>query len=238
MRLDKLLAHAGYGSRKDVKELLKKKRVKIADKVVVKGNVHVDPKEQIVTVDGDTIDYEKYLYMIIHKPQNYISATVDDKDKTVIDLVPERYQHYDLAPVGRLDKDTEGLILLTNDGMLNHIITSPKTDIYKTYYATVNGQVTEDHIVQFKNGVVLDDGYKTKPANLELVQSGTTSEIQLSICEGKFHQVKRMFRAIDMEVTYLKRLRIGDISLDKDLTIGKTRLLNEAELAYVKSLKE
>ena len=238
MRLDKLLAHAGYGSRKDVKELLKKKRVKIADKVVVKGNVHVDPKEQIVTVDGDTIDYEKYVYMIVHKPQNYISATVDDKDKTVIDLVPEKYQHYDLAPVGRLDKDTEGLILLTNDGMLNHIITSPKTEIYKTYYAKVDGQVTEDHIGQFRNGVVLDDGYKTKPAYLELVQSGTTSEIQLSICEGKFHQVKRMFRAIDMEVTYLKRLRIGDISLDKDLTIGKTRLLNEAELAYMESLKE
>lgn len=238
MRLDKLLAHAGYGSRKDVKELLKKKRVKIADKVVVKGNLHVNPKEQIVTVDGDTVDYEKYLYMIVHKPQNYISATVDDKDKTVIDLVPEKYQHYDLAPVGRLDKDTEGLILLTNDGMLNHIITSPKTEIYKTYYATVDGQVTKEHIVQFKNGVVLDDGYKTKPAYLELVESGTTSEIQLSICEGKFHQVKRMFRAIDMEVTYLKRLRIGDISLDKDLTIGKTRLLNEAELAYMKSLKE
>lgn len=238
MRLDKLLAHAGYGSRKDVKELLKKKRVEIANKVVVKGNVHVNPQEQIVTVDGEAIYYERYLYMMVHKPQNFISATVDDRDKTVIDLVPEKYQHYDLAPVGRLDKDTEGLILLTNDGMLNHIITSPKTEIYKTYYAKIDGVVEDDHIKKFLDGVVLDDGYKTIKAYLDIVTSGPTSEIELSICEGKFHQVKRMFRAIDMEVIYLKRIRIGDIYLDKDLPIGKTRLLNQIELAYIESLKK
>lgn len=238
MRLDKLLAHTGYGTRKDVKELLKKKRVTVDEGIMTKGNLHVDPVEQVIKVDEQRIHYKKHVYLMLHKPQDYISATVDDRDKTVIDLVPISFQHYDLAPVGRLDKDTEGLILLTNDGMLNHIVTSPKNEIFKTYYAKVTGVVKEEHIAAFKAGVVLDDGYKTKQANLEIVKSADVSEIKLSISEGKFHQVKRMFRSIGMEVIYLKRLTIGELTLDEALPIGKTRQLKEVEMNYLTSLKE
>lgn len=237
MRLDKLLAHAGYGSRKDVKNILKKKIVRIDEKVATKGNIQVDPNMQLITVNGEKVVYEQYIYLMLHKPQDYLSATVDTKDKTVIDLVPTPYQHYSLAPVGRLDKDTEGLILLTNDGKLNHIMTSPRSEIYKTYFATIMGEVQENHISQFLAGITLEDGYQTKRAHLEIVQSGTVSKIKLAICEGKFHQVKRMFRAIGMEVTYLKRLSIGELTLDDTLQIGETRLLTEAERAYVLSLK-
>lgn len=238
MRLDKLLAHTGYGTRKDVRELLRKNHVHVDRKRVKKGNVHVDPNQQIVTVDGERIYYEKYIYLMLHKPKDYVSATVDDHDKTVIDLVPPEYNHYNLSPVGRLDKDTEGLVLLTNDGMFNHIVTSPKNSIYKTYYAKINGNVMDRHITQFKEGVILDDGYKTKPAELDILSSGEQSEIKLSISEGKFHQVKRMFRAIGTEVTYLKRLQIGEVILDDTLEIGKVRKLNEDEMNYVESLME
>lgn len=237
MRLDKLLAHTGYGTRKDVKDLLKRKKVTVDGKVIKKGNLHVDPKKQIIQVENTIVHYEEFMYLILHKPQNYVSATRDDRDKTVIDLVPEPFQHYDLFPVGRLDKDTEGLVLLTNDGMLNHLVTAPKNEIYKTYYATINGKVTPEHKEIFKDGVTLDDGYKTKAAHLDIIYSGDTSEITLSISEGKFHQVKRMFRAIDREVTYLKRLSIGELHLDSRLAKGKVRRLTEKEMAYIMSLK-
>lgn len=238
MRLDKLLAHTGYGTRKDVRELLKRNRVQVDGKRVKKGNMHIDTEKQTVTVDDEVVYYEQYIYLMLHKPQNYVSATVDDRDKTVIDLVPDKYKHYHLAPVGRLDKDTEGLVLLTNDGMFNHIVTSPKNSIDKTYYATIEGTVLDKHVEQFHEGVTLDDGYETKPAALKIISSGKQSEITLSISEGKFHQVKRMFRAIGMEVTYLKRLRIGDIILDDHLEIGDIRKLNENEMNYVASLIE
>lgn len=236
MRIDKLLAHAGYGSRKDVKQLLKNRVVTVDNKVITKSNVHVNPDEQSIAVNQKQVHYQQYIYIMLHKPKNYLSATTDRYEKTVLDLVEEQYQHYDLAPVGRLDKDTEGLILLTNDGKLNHRLTSPKHDVFKTYFAKVDGHVTNDHIQQFKKGVILDDGYKTKPANLVIEKSNPVSEVRLSISEGKFHQVKRMFRAIGMEVLYLKRLSIGDLLLDETLPIGKMRLLNEEELAYIVSM--
>lgn len=238
MRLDKLLAHTGYGTRKDVKDLLKQKKVKVDGEVIRKGNIHINQDVQVVQVGEETIDYEKHVYFLLHKPPNYVSATRDDRDKTVIDLVPKSYEHYNLFPVGRLDKDTEGLVLLTNDGMLNHIVTSPKNEIFKTYYAKINGKVTSDHKQMFREGVTLDDGYQTKSAYLDIIHSDDVSEITLSISEGKFHQVKRMFRAIDMEVTYLKRLSIGSLNLDKHLSIGKMRRLSEEEMIYIMSLKK
>lgn len=238
MRLDKLLAHTGYGTRKDVKDLLKQKKVKVDGEVIRKGNIHINQDVQVVQVGEETIDYEKHVYLLLHKPPNYVSATRDDRDKTVIDLVPKSYEHYNLFPVGRLDKDTEGLVLLTNDGMLNHIVTSPKNEIFKTYYAKINGKVTSDHKQMFREGVTLDDGYQTKSAYLDIIHSDDVSEITLSISEGKFHQVKRMFRAIDMEVTYLKRLSIGSLNLDKHLSIGKMRRLSEEEMIYIMSLKK
>lgn len=238
MRLDKLLAHTGYGTRKDVKELLKKKQVKVDGVIAKKGNAHINPDVQTVQVGQEIIQYEKYVYLLLHKPPNYVSATRDDRDKTIIDLVPSEYQHYDLAPVGRLDKDTEGLVLLTNDGLLNHRLTSPKHEVFKTYYAKIRGRVEPKHITTFQEGVILDDGYKTKRANLEIIKSDDISEITISISEGKFHQVKRMFRAINMEVTYLKRLSIGELKLDSSLSLGKTRRLNEEEMNYIMALKE
>src|SRR5699024_6736654 len=137
---------------------------KVNDKIITKAGFHVNPEVDEVTVRGDAVSYVKYVYLILNKPADYITATYDQYDSTVIDLVPLQYSHYDLSPVGRLDKDTEGLVLLTNDGQLNHLVTSPKNNIWKTYEANVSGEVTEEHIEMFKQGLVLDDGYKTKEA--------------------------------------------------------------------------
>jgi len=237
VRIDKLLAHAGFGSRKEVKQLLKKKAVMVDDEIVKKPNVHVDPAQQDILVHGEKVFYEEYIYLMLHKPQGYLSATFDHHAPTVIDLVPEEYQHYPLAPVGRLDKDTEGFVLLTNDGDLNHRLTSPKNNIPKTYFAKIDGKITEVHQALFKHGVELDDGYVTKSAELEILQSGDASEIKVSISEGKFHQVKRMFQAIGTEVTYLKRLSIGELMLDDRLALGESRLLNDEEMNYILRIK-
>jgi 16S rRNA pseudouridine516 synthase len=231
MRLDKLLSNMGFGSRKDVKQLLKKKLVVIDGNIETEGNMHVCPNEQIVVVDGEKVHYQAYVYLMLHKPAGFISATVDDKDPTVIDLVSATYGHFKLSPVGRLDKDTEGLLLLTNDGKLNHTLTSPNKEIYKKYYAKIAGQVEEEHITLFSEGIVLDDGYKTKKAFLEIEKSGVESEIHLSISEGKFHQVKRMFQAIGMKVVYLKRVQIGQLRLDDSLSVGSLRPLTDEEFS-------
>ncbi|MEI3606136.1 pseudouridine synthase [Pseudogracilibacillus sp. SE30717A] len=238
MRLDKLLSHAGYGTRKQVKELIKNREVSVDNKVITKSNIHIDPERQLIEVNNQRVDYQKYIYIMLNKPPNYLSATVDRYDKTVLDLIPEKYKHYNLAPVGRLDKDTEGLLLLTNDGQLNHVLTSPNKKIFKTYFAKIKGIVEEKHIKKFEKGVILDDGYQTKEAFLDILKSDTISEIKLSISEGKFHQVKRMFQAIDMQVLYLKRTSMGNLSLDKNLSIGEIRLLNESEITYLQSLKK
>ena len=185
----------------------------------------------------EIVQYRPYIYLMLHKPAGYVSATVDNRDRTVLDLVPDIYSHYPLFPVGRLDKDTEGLLLLTNDGKLSHQLTSPKKDIFKTYYAKIDGQITEEAMDVFKDGVVLDDGYHTKPAYLTILKAGSESEIELSISEGKYHQVKRMFEAIGLQVTYLKRLNMGNLTLDSALPVGRLRELNEHELAYIKTLK-
>lgn len=237
MRLDKLLSHSGFGTRKTVKQLLKKKVVRLDHTIITKGDYHVDPDLDVVTVHGEEIQYKATVYLMLHKPPNYISATTDNRAKTVIDLVPEEFKHHHLFPVGRLDKDTEGLLLLTNDGQLNHQLTNPKKDIFKTYFAKIDGIVEEKHIEQFNEGIILDDGYQSKPAYLKILKSNTISEIELSISEGKFHQVKRMFQSVGMEVIYLKRIQMGEITLDKTLSIGKMRLLNPGELAYLKTLK-
>lgn len=238
MRIDKLLAHTGFGSRKDVKQLLKQKAVTVDGKVVIKPNVHVNPDNEEICVYGEKIIYREFIYLMLHKPDGYLSATFDHHAPTVIDLVPDEFIHYELAPVGRLDKDTEGFVLLTNDGELNHIITSPKNNIKKTYYAKIDGKVTDIHQDLFKQGVELDDGYVTKEAELTIIKSNDVSEITLSISEGKYHQVKRMFEAIGMKVIYLKRLSIGALKLDESLQVGDSRLLNEEEMAYILSLKQ
>lgn len=239
MRLDKLLAHMGYGSRKDVKSLLKKKCVTVDNKIVKDGRTKIDTDTQVVKVKDKIVEYQKYMYLLMNKTSGYLSATEDRYEKTVLDLVPAKYQHFKLFPVGRLDKDTEGLLLLTNDGKVNHLLTSPKKDIEKTYYAKISGTVTQEDITKFAKGVKLNDGYVTKSAKLKILQSSDQhSEIELTITEGKFHQVKRMFLAVGKKVTYLKRIKMGKLTLDKNLRLGEVRELNEAEMAYIHTLKQ
>ncbi|WP_188456486.1 pseudouridine synthase [Virgibacillus oceani] len=238
MRLDKLLANMGFGSRKDVKESLKKKYVTVNDNTVKDGSMHIDTATDIVKVLGETIRYQKYVYLMMNKPPGFISATADRSERTVIDIVNKDYQHFNPFPVGRLDKDTEGLLLLTNDGELAHQLTSPKKDVSKTYFAKIDGNVTETDILKFKAGVVLEDGYKAKPAHLCILSAGHTSEVKVTITEGKYHQVKRMFEAVDKKVTHLKRLRMGSLTLDENLEQGGYRELNRQELEYCLSLKD
>lgn len=238
MRLDKLLAHTGYGTRKQVRQLIKSKKVKVDGEVTTKHGALIDPSAQTVTVMGDEVRYVKYVYLMVNKPADYVSATYDEYDLTVIDLVPLEYNHFSLSPVGRLDKDTEGFVLLTNDGKLNHLLTSPKYDIWKTYEAVVSGEVTDTHVKQFNDGVILDDGYKTKSARLKIIHhSSAQSTVRLSITEGKFHQVKRMFRSVGMEVIYLKRTHIGKLMLDTTLDLGEVRHLNEHEMQWIDQIK-
>ena len=238
LRLDKLLAHSGFGSRKDVKQLLKSARVTVNDKKASSGKIHVNPEQDQVYVDGEHVVYEEFVYFLLNKPAGVISATEDFKDKTVIDLLDPIDQSKSPFPVGRLDKDTEGLLLLTNDGKLAHQLLSPKNNIGKTYYAIINQEVTEADQIAFKNGVVLDDGYQTKPAELVILTNDGTSEVELTITEGKFHQVKRMFEAVGKRVIYLKRIAMAEWQLDPDLGKGKYRRLTEEEISYLKQLND
>lgn len=236
MRLDKLLAHMGFGSRKEVKELIKKNKVTVNDQVAKNGKMTIDPYKDDVTVNHIPVNYRKYIYIMLNKPAGYLSATEDLRDKTVIDLLPSEFRLFEPFPVGRLDKDTEGLLLITNNGQLAHQLLSPKKEVEKTYYAQVDGRMTEADQRAFKKGVTLDDGYHTKPAELKILTRGSTSEIELTITEGKFHQVKRMVEAVGKEVTYLKRERMGELHLDESLPLGAYRELTSTELTYCLSL--
>lgn len=236
LRLDKLLSNMGLGSRKEVKLLFRKKRVTLNGAEVVNGRTHVNPSDDIVKVDGDVVHYRKYIYVMLNKPKGCVSATEDDRERTVIDLLPQYVKQFAPAPVGRLDKDTEGLLLLTNDGELNHYLTSPKHEVPKTYEAVIQGWVKEEHRTLFQKGVMLDDGYQTKSALLKIIDSDETSHVRITITEGKFHQVKRMFRAIDMDVLYLKRVQMGSLYLDESLGKGSYRELTEKELTVLKNV--
>jgi len=225
-----MLANIGYGSRKEVKKLLKSGAVKVDGMTIKDAKQHVDPEQQTVTVYGEEVEYREFIYLMMNKPPGILSATEDDRQETVVDILQEEDQVFAPFPVGRLDKDTEGLLLLTNDGQLAHRLLSPKKHVPKTYFAIIEGEVTEDDIVAFKQGVTLEDGYHTKPGDLEIVKSGPISEIKLTITEGKFHQVKRMFEAVDKRVTYLKRLTMADLVLDETLELGEYRELTDEEL--------
>ncbi|MEX3747682.1 MULTISPECIES: pseudouridine synthase [Lysinibacillus] len=231
MRLDKLLANMGYGSRKEVKQLLKQKAVTVDGAYVKDAALHVDPEKQDVSVFGERVMYTEFVYIMMNKPPGVISATEDLRDETVIDLLDPLFQHFEPFPVGRLDKDTEGLLLLTNDGILAHNLLSPKKHVPKVYYAQIEGIVTDEDCEKFAQGVELDDGYVTKPGELIILKSAQQSEIELMIQEGKFHQVKRMFEAVGKRVTYLKRLSMGNLKLDDNLELGEYRELTAEELA-------
>ncbi|MGM0838556.1 MAG: pseudouridine synthase [Bacillota bacterium] len=234
MRLDKLLANSGYGTRKEVKKLLKTGVVKVDGKVVKDAKVHVEPEEQEVMVLDDVVEYREFIYLMMHKPPGFLSATEDHRQETVVDILQEEDKIFEPFPVGRLDKDTEGFLLLTNDGQLAHQLLSPKKHVPKTYYAKIDGEVTEEDTAAFREGVTLDDGYETLPAELKILAAGPQSEIEITIVEGKFHQVKRMFEAVGKTVTYLKRLSMGPLELDPDLELGEYRELTDEELELLK----
>lgn len=237
MRIDKFLSNMGFGSRKEVKVLLKTKAVEVNGEIVRDPKVHVDEQADQVLVGGEAVAYTEFIYLLMNKPQEVISATEDKYDQTVIDLLDEEEQHFEPFPVGRLDKDTEGFLLLTNDGKLAHELLSPKKHVDKTYYALIEGLVTEADKEAFKKGVALDDGYVTKPASLNILESGPLSKIELTITEGKFHQVKRMFESVGKRVVYLKRLSMGPLTLDPELGLGEYRHLTEEEVNSLKQRK-
>ena len=234
MRIDKLLANIGYGSRKEVKGLLKSGVVKVNEVVTKDAKLQVNPDLDAVTVHGEQVEYKEFIYLMMNKPPGVLSATEDNYQETVIDLLALEDSVYEPFPVGRLDKDTEGLLLITNDGKLAHQLLSPKKHVSKTYFAVIEGEVTEHDIEAFRVGVTLEDGYLTKPGELVIIKSGPTSDIELTITEGKFHQVKRMFEAVDKRVVYLKRLSMGSLQLDEELELGEYRELTDEELESLK----
>jgi len=231
MRLDKFLAHATGNSRTDVKKHLKQKQVEVDGKIITSAGFHIDLEKNIVTVGKEEIFYQKYVYIMMNKPRGYLSATKDGSTETVIDLLDEYYQRFDISIAGRLDKDTEGLLILTNDGQFLHDIITPKKKVFKTYIAHIEGTLTDESIKKLEQGVIIRDGkdneYKTAPAILKIHNE---NEVEIRISEGKFHQVRRMFASVGCKVIYLKRLAIGGLELDAYLELGEYRELEENEL--------
>ena len=230
MRLDKFLCETGFGTRSQVKDLLKKGQVTVNGAVAKKPEQKIDEHKDRVICQGKEASYQKYVYYMLHKPAGVVSATEDKREKTVLDLLKPEDRRDGIFPVGRLDKDTEGFLLLTDDGDLAHRLLSPRKHVDKTYYAKIAGSVTEAHIERFREGLDIGDEKKTLPAMLEILASEPeTSEIRITIHEGRFHQVKRMFEAVGCKVTYLKRLSMGAVALDETLAPGDYRPLNEKE---------
>ena len=230
-RIDKILSNLGYGTRKDLKKIVKNGMVQVNGITIKDSAMKVDPEKDKIVINGEEIFYREFIYLMMNKPAGVISATFDNKDETVIDLLEVEHQVFEPFPVGRLDKDTVGLLLLTNDGDLNHRLISPKWKVDKVYFAKIDQKVTEEDIEKFKHGITLDDGYRCKEAILEIQKASEEgSEIVLTIQEGKFHQVKKMVESVGKKVTYLKRLQMKNLKLDTSLQIGKFRELSEDEL--------
>lgn len=233
-RLDKFLCDSLNITRKEAKEAVEKGKVTINGEVVKKPECKLDADDDQVEFEHQPVIFEQFHYLMLHKPQGVVSATKDNHDKTVIDLIHEDFKDK-LFPVGRLDKDTEGLLLLTDDGMLAHELLSPKKHVDKVYFAKVAGRFTEEEIKRFREGLDIGNGEKAKEAFLEILKAGEDqSEVLITITEGKFHQVKRMAKAVGSEVLYLKRLSMGPLKLDEELEIGTYRRLSEEELHKLK----
>lgn len=234
MRLDKLLAHCGFGTRKEVKELIKKGYVSVNEKIVKKDKTQIHPNCDKIKVNDEEVIYEEFIYYMLNKPSGYVSATEDSLYPTVVELIDDYYRT-DLFPVGRLDIDTEGLLILTNDGILAHQLLSPKYHCPKKYYVRVKGIVNEKDIESFYNGIVIDNTYQCQSAYLKILSfDKENSEVEVIIYEGKFHQIKKMFKAIGKEVIYLKRICMKNLELDENLKLGEYRRLTIEELDRLK----
>ncbi|OLS02808.1 pseudouridine synthase [Tissierella creatinophila] len=240
-RLDKVLSNMGYGSRKEIKKIIKDGSIKVNNEIVLKNDIKVDPYSDEIYFHGEKVIYRKYIYLMMNKPKGLVSSTDDPLTDTVISLLSDEYLIYNPFPAGRLDKDTEGFMLITNDGKLSHELLSPKKRVSKTYYVEVDGVVEEEHKENFKNGIRLEDGYISLPAKLEIIKSDIISsdiisKVYLTIEEGKYHQVKRMFESLSMRVLYLKRISMGPLSLDESLDLGEYRELTNEEVFLLKNI--
>ena len=237
MRIDKYLSNANLGSRSEIKKLIKDKRVRLNGQIVKNGKENLDINHDIVEVNQHKIELFENVYLMLNKPQGVITATTDSSQKTVLDLIQPQDRFKGLSPVGRLDKDTTGLLILTTDGQLNHNLLAPNKHITKIYSATIQGIVTDKEINRFEQGLVLKNGTTFKPAKLEVGSIDTDqnqSQITVSISEGKYHQIKRMFKACGMTVLTLERLQMGPLKLDSTLKPGKYRKLSPNELNLLK----
>lgn len=234
MRLDKFLAEVGLGSRKEVKQLIKKGQIKVNQQTEKSDKKQIDPEKDQIEYQGEILHYQEFYYYLLHKPAGVVSATEDKHDQTVMDLFSSTDYRSDLFPVGRLDKDTEGLLLITNDGKLAHDLLSPKKHVEKEYFAKIAGVMTAEDQRCFVDGIMLD-GELTLPAELIIDETNSeTSQVRIILHEGKFHQVKRMVKACGKEVTYLKRIRMGKLTLPQDLARGSYRPLTADELQGLK----
>lgn len=230
-RLDKLIASTGKHSRREVKLMIKEGRVLVDELPAKSAEDKVDPAVSTVEVDGADIGYREYTYVMLHKPAGVLTATEDKRQKTVLDLLPAELRRLSLSPVGRLDKDTEGLLLLTNDGELTHRLLSPKSHVDKIYYAELDAPLGEADVKAFEDGITLADGTKCMSAGLEPLEDGT--KVLITLREGKFHQVKRMTASRGAAVLYLKRISMGALRLDDSLQRGEHRLLTETEIRSI-----
>ena len=229
LRLDKYLADMGIGTRTEVKKAITKGQVRVNEETVKRPEIKIDTEKDHVFYQGQMVAYAEYEYYMLNKPAGVVSATEDKNDSTVLDLIDEK-QRKDLFPVGRLDKDTEGLLLITNDGELAHQLLSPKKHVDKVYFARIDGKVTEEDVRRFAEGLEIGEEKPTLPAHLEILKREEISEIRLTIREGKFHQVKRMFAALGNKVVGLHRWRIGNVELDESLEEGEFRPLTQEEI--------
>lgn len=228
MRLDKFLTETHNCTRSQAKQIIRQGRITVNGSKVCKPEMKILENEDSVAIDDKLLTYAKYEYYMLNKPAGVVSATTDDRDRTVISLIDSG--RTDLFPVGRLDKDTEGLLLITNNGELAHNLLSPKKHVDKTYYAKIEGIVTEEMIKAFEEGVKISEDFTALPAKLEIIKIGEISEVSVTIREGKFHQIKRMFKAFGMEVVFLKRLSMKNLVLDDKLSPGEYRKLTEEEI--------
>lgn len=236
MRLDKLLANMQIGTRNEVKRYIRQGNVTVDGSSHVLPNQQVDPLKQEIRCFGKRLWYQEYVYYMFHKPGGCVTARKDRKYKTVMDYIPK--SHRDLSPVGRLDLDTEGLLLITNDGALSHDLLSPAKHVRKTYEARIDGIVTKEDVDLFAEGLDIGDPAKTRPARLVIKKADVVSDVEVTITEGRYHQIKRMFQAVGKEVVYLKRIGMGDLKLDESLSPGAYRELTPQEIAMLKEREE
>ena len=229
IRLDKFLCEALGITRAEAKKLIAKQTVTVDSVRAKSGDVKLDGEKSRVALNGKTLTREKFVYIMLNKPAGYLSATEDGRGPTVLDLLPAELRRQNLFPVGRLDKDTEGLLLLTNDGDLAHHLLSPRHHVDKVYYTRVAGRLTEADCQTFASGMTLDDGLVCQPAGLKILRAGQESEAHVTLREGKFHQVKRMLAFLGKPVLYLERIQMGNLTLDPALARGEFRLLTESE---------